>query len=201
MLCCPYRVTACVGGPGACLRRRGARTFRDTRKAILGSATPRKSLSFRSGCRRSLAPPQRKRETSKIRGICRICFGILKFVEFAGFVGFVVAARGNDDILSGKIVNIVASHFQVYVCAPRGKPRTTKESTIFPNITPFALPLISGCHTVWGCFVNFSRSRKQSKSSKKPETSKKIAKARRFLARAFANFPKFRVSCLICFAS
>ena len=72
----------------------GARSFHATRKAIPGSATPRKSLSFRSGCRRSLAPPQRKRETSKIRGICRICFGILKFVEFAGFVGFVVNENG-----------------------------------------------------------------------------------------------------------
>ena len=79
--------------------------------------------------------------------------------------------------------------------------RTTEGATISPNTTTFVLPLISGCHTVWGCFVNFSRSRKQSKSSKKPETSEKIGNARRFLARAFAIFPKFRVSSLICFAS
>ena len=52
--------------------------------------------------------------------------------------------------------------------------RTKKGTTISPNIMVFVRPFISGCHTVWGCFVNFSRSRKQSKSSKKPETSKKL---------------------------
>ena len=51
-----FLVVVCGGGVWWCWI---SHVFHDTRKPILGSATPRKSLSFRSGCRRSLASPQR----------------------------------------------------------------------------------------------------------------------------------------------
>ena len=68
-------------------------------------------------------------------------------------------------------------------------------------LSAVVLPFISGCHTVWGCFVDFSRSRRQSTSSKKLETSGKLQKRAPKICARFQFFPKFRVSCLICFAS
>ena len=58
-----YRThTQSLGVRGAvtrCARGWISRVFHEARKHILGSARPRYSLSFRSGCRRSLASPQR----------------------------------------------------------------------------------------------------------------------------------------------
>ena len=65
------------------------------------------------GCRRSLAPSQRNRRNPQIQRISGFQSKSCKFHEFSRFPVFVVAARGNDDILSGKIVTFEVWRFQV----------------------------------------------------------------------------------------